>query len=88
MAERKCSECGWHKQIDQKNQTNGSPQGKCLAKSPSVSAVVMPVVNKFSREVTPQIIEVTSWPTTQCNADACGDFEPGLTLKTTKEEFE
>ena len=75
----KCRECEWHRQIDQKNQTNGTPQGRCMSKSPSVSAVVMPVINKFSREMTPQIVEVTSWPITICDADACGDFKNSLT---------
>ncbi len=84
----KCRECDWHKQIDQKNQTNGSPQGRCMVRPPSVSAVVMPVIDKFTRQMTPQIVEVTSWPITQCNADACGDFKKVLTLEATKEEFE
>ena len=74
----KCKDCFWHRLVDQKEQRNGDTKGRCLAKSPSAIAVVMPVMHQITREVIPQIIEVTSWPLTSCNSESCGDFKAAL----------
>lgn len=79
-----CKECGWWRQAEQKNQTNGTVQGRCIVKSPSVTAVVMPVMNNITREVTPQILEVTSWPLIAYDNEACGDYKPALHIRTIK----
>ncbi len=72
----KCKECDWWKLTgDKSNQANGSEKGRCLGRAPSATAVVMPAVNQFTHEVTPQIIEVTLWPTVGAACDACGDFK-------------
>ncbi len=73
-----CKGCSWWKLIEEKNSTNGGQKGRCLSGHPTASAVVMPVMHQISREVIPQIIEVTSWPLTGADADACGDFKPNV----------
>lgn len=74
MPKEKCSNCGWWRPETKKEPGNGEPQGRCKAGAPQITAVVMPVVNRISREVTPQIIEVTCWPLTIGETEACGSY--------------
>lgn len=67
-----CKECGWWKKIDEKIQ--GRIQGECIANPPTSTAVVMPVMPQITHQVAPQIIEVTSFPITVQEAEACGGF--------------
>jgi len=74
----KCKDCGWWKLLeDNSGQLNGSRRGHCHGRAPSVTAIVMPKVNQIANTVTPQIVEITTWPVTPGDCDACGDFKQG-----------
>ena len=71
-----CKDCHWWKIEESKNQSNGSILGRCKRRSPSVSAVVMPVMkSQLTREIVLQIIKETSWPLLAGETEACGDFK-------------
>ncbi len=67
----KCKDCGWWTRLDDK-------QGSCRGRSPSVSAVIIPVANQISRQMTAQIPEITMFPRTIEDSEHCGDFQPIL----------
>lgn len=71
-----CKECDWWRLLKDDN-TNGMEKGRCHRRAPIGTAVVMPVLNQISRQVTPQIIEVSVWPITGSDCEVCGDFGKG-----------
>ena len=72
----KCKECHWWKLIanDKNSQHNGAQRGRCRIRPPIATPVIMPVVNQIANTVTPQIVEVTVWPVTNADCEACGEF--------------
>ncbi len=66
----KCKDCNWCEPLDDK-------QGTCRGRSPGVAAIVMPVQNPISLEVTPQIMEMGMFPKVLLEGKRCGrDFAP------------
>ncbi|HEC62287.1 MAG TPA: hypothetical protein ENI27_08545 [bacterium] len=56
---------------------NGIERGRCRRYPPKATSVVMPQVNKITRQVTPQILESTARPIT-ADVMGCGEFVPAL----------
>lgn len=83
----KCKDCFWCHVIDEKAEQNGTKKGRCHGRAPIATPVVMPVINKFTQEMLPQIVEVTLWPTVGLDCSACGDFKPKLTPQEIRELF-
>ena len=71
----KCKDCGWWKLLEKGAPLNGEESGRCRGRSPTVAVVVLPKVNQIANTVTPQITEITVWPTTPASCEACGDFK-------------
>lgn len=67
----KCKDCGWWTRIDKQG-------GFCRGRSPGVAAIIVPVINQISQQVTPQISELTIFPRTVEDSEHCGDFVPIL----------
>lgn len=78
----KCKDCDWWKLLEEGAPLNGAQKGRCHGRAPTVTAVVMPKVNQIANTVTPQIVEITVWPVTPADCEACGDFN-GRHNKTT-----
>ena len=74
MDKLKCKDCSWWKSSGA-GPNNGEEKGKCRGRSPTVTVIALPQVNKISGEVRPQFIEITAWPATPANCGACGDFK-------------
>lgn len=72
----KCKDCGWWKPMNDGN--DGARMGRCRGRAPSVTVVVVPKVNQIANTVIPQLTEVTAWPTTPADCEACGDFKTCL----------
>ncbi len=71
-----CKDCKFWKEIETEPEiavNNGIIRGFCHRFPPVPTPIVMPVVNKITQQVIPQITEMSIWPMTQAD-QCCGEF--------------
>ncbi len=72
-----CKDCKWWELIEdgpELAQNNAVERGRCHRMPPTATPIVMPTINKITRQMIPQVIETTTWPIT-LPVMWCGEFE-------------
>ncbi len=69
-----CEDCRFWLRKEEAAPTNGMIKGICVRYPPKATGSFLPVVNRIANTVKPQLMETTTWPTTN-NAQWCGEHE-------------
>lgn len=72
-----CENCVYWERKEKAKPNDGEVQGLCHANPPTVTVVVMPEVNRITREVRPTLLEVAPWPSTFATG-WCRIFKQGV----------
>ncbi len=70
-----CGQCDFWEEVDPDKADKEVREGVCCKNPPNSTGCFMPSFNKITQQVTPQLIEITSWPVTK-STKGCGGFEP------------
>ena len=79
QAEMKCENCRFWLRKEEAKPMNGLFKGICVRYPPKGSSSFLPVANRITNTVKPQLFETTTWPTTN-NAQWCGEFREAKLL--------